>query len=140
MDDSLYQQSILALARAADGAGRLDHPHATATVDNPVCGDRVTMDLTMDGTAVAAVRHKVRGCVLCQATAAVIGRRAPGQPVDDLRTLADGFDAMIRDGGPAPELWPELAAFEPLRAVRSRHECVLLPFAALAEALTKAGA
>lgn len=140
MDDSLYQQSILALARAADGAGRLDRPDGTATVDNPVCGDRVTMDLTVDGAAVTAIRHKVRGCVLCQATAAVIGRRAPGRPADDLRALADGFDAMIRDGGPAPEAWPELAAFEPVRAVRSRHECVLLPFAALAEALTKAGA
>ena len=140
MDDNLYQQSILTLARTADGAGRIEAPQATATVDNPVCGDRVTIELSMDDDRVAAIGHTVRGCVLCMATAAVIGRHAPGLSVEALRTLADGFDAMIRDGATVPETWPELAAFTPVRNVRSRHECVLLPFTALNEALSKTGA
>ena len=139
MDDSPYQQSILALARIADEAGRLDCPHATATVDTPVCGDRVTLDVAVDGVAVAAIGHKVRGCVLCKASAAVIGRHAPGQSADALRGLAARFEAMIRHGEPAPDAWPDLAAFVPVRSVRSRHECVLLPFTALIEALTEAG-
>jgi NifU-like protein involved in Fe-S cluster formation len=33
--------------------------------------------------------------------------------------------------------WPELAMFVPVSAVRSRHECVLLPLEALQAALTK---
>ena len=33
--------------------------------------------------------------------------------------------------------WPELAMFAPVSAVRSRHECVLLPLQALSEALSK---
>jgi nitrogen fixation NifU-like protein len=31
--------------------------------------------------------------------------------------------------------WPELAAFAPVHAHKSRHDCVLLPFAALTQAL-----
>lgn len=140
MDDSIYQQTILDLARAADGAGRLDAADASATVDNPVCGDRVTLDLTMEGGTVAAVGHSVRGCVLCEAAATVIARRARGEAPEALRKVRNNFEEMIRGGAPAPADWPDLAAFEPVRAVRSRHECVLLPFSALTEALAKAEA
>jgi nitrogen fixation NifU-like protein len=137
MDDSLYQQTLLDLARSADGAGSLARPQASATLDNPVCGDRVTIELSLEANRVAELAHTVRGCVLCAATAGVIGRHAPGLAPDALRRLREEFEAMIRDGGPTPEAWPEFAAFEPVRTARSRHECVLLPFAALAEALAK---
>ena len=43
MTDVLYHERILRLARAAAGAGRLDHADAGATRDNPLCGDRVTV-------------------------------------------------------------------------------------------------
>ncbi|MGH6944919.1 MAG: Fe-S cluster assembly sulfur transfer protein SufU, partial [Geminicoccaceae bacterium] len=36
--------------------------------------------------------------------------------------------------------WPELAAFAPVHRHKSRHECVLLPFQALCEALDQAEA
>ncbi len=138
MIDALYQQAIRDLARAADGAGRLAEPHASATVDNPVCGDRVTIDVRLQDGAVAALGHHVRGCLLCQATAAVLGRRAVGEAPGRLQDVHAAFDRMIRDVGSAPDAWPELASFVPVRGAKSRHECVLLPFAALAEALEKA--
>jgi NifU-like protein involved in Fe-S cluster formation len=45
---------------------------------------------------------------------------------------------MIRDGGTVPDGWPDLAAFEPVRDAKSRHECVLLPFEALEQAVKEA--
>lgn len=140
MIDALYQQAILDLARAADGAGRLAEPHASATVDNPVCGDRVTIDVRLEDGTVAALGHHVRGCLLCEATAAVLGRRAVGEAPGRLREIHAGFDRMIRDDGSAPDAWPELESFAPVRGAKSRHECVLLPFAALAAALEGAQA
>jgi nitrogen fixation protein NifU and related proteins len=47
MKDDLYHQAILDLARRATGRGRLETPQTSATVDNPLCGDRVTMDLDL---------------------------------------------------------------------------------------------
>ncbi|MNC92414.1 hypothetical protein D3C83_88400 [compost metagenome] len=57
----------------------------------------------------------------------------------ELRAVRDGFRAMIKDGGAVPPEWPDLAAFEPVRREKSRHDCVLLPFEALDRALTAAG-
>ena len=140
MIERLYQEAILNQARAAVGAGRLDTADGSATVDNPLCGDRVTIDILMDGDRVATIGHKVRGCILCEAAASIIGARAIGLSAADLHSLADAMERMLRDGGSVPPEWPDLAVFEPVRPIASRHECVLLPFQALDRALRDAGA
>ncbi|HSJ99159.1 MAG TPA: iron-sulfur cluster assembly scaffold protein, partial [Myxococcota bacterium] len=79
MNDELYHQAILELARKARGASRLEAPQASVTVDNPLCGDRVTLDLSLADGRVREVGHRVRGCLLCQAAAVAIAVRAPGE-------------------------------------------------------------
>ena len=48
MSDALYQERIVALAKAKTGAGKLEQPTASARRDNTLCGDRVTMDVRLD--------------------------------------------------------------------------------------------
>jgi nitrogen fixation protein NifU and related proteins len=144
MKDDLYHQAILDLARQATGHGRLEAPQVSVKVDNPLCGDRVTLDLDLEGGRVGTLGHQVRGCLLCQAAAAVIGARAPGQTAAALRENTERLRQLIVDGSDAPDgtavdgLWPELAAFAPVHRHKSRHDCVLLPFAALDRALDQA--
>ena len=136
MRDELYHQAILELAKKARQASRLETPQASVTVDNPLCGDRVTLDLTLADGRVREVGHRVRGCLLCQAAAAAIGERAPGETPASLRAVARDLSDAIAGAPEAAHMpWPELAAFAPVHAHKSRHECVLLPFAALTQAL-----
>ena len=136
MKDQLYHQAILDLARQAGRAARLEGATASVTVDNPLCGDRVTVDLDLADGRVRAVGHKVRGCLLCQAAAAAIAARAPGETPAALRGIAKKLDLAIRkDPSANAGLWPELGAFAPVHPHKSRHDCVLLPFEALVQAL-----
>jgi nitrogen fixation NifU-like protein len=139
MRDDLYHRTILDLARQATGHSRLEAPQVSARVDNPLCGDRVTLDLDLADGLVRSVGHEVRGCLLCQAAAAVIGTRAPGQWPAALRAAAEQIEQLVVAGSRGDNLWPELAAFEPVHRHKSRHECVLLPFTALTRALDRAG-
>lgn len=138
----LYHRAIVQAARAARGAGRLPDADATATVDNPLCGDRVRVDLRLDGAQIAAVGHEVRGCLLCEAAASVIGECAPGRTPEALRSVAREVAAMLGEaaGAPVRVAWPALEMFAPARAFRSRHRCVTLPFEALGRALDAAQA
>ena len=144
MKDDLYHRAILDLARQATGHGRLEAPQASVRVDNPLCGDRVTLDLNLADGLVQAVGHEVRGCLLCQAAATAIGARAPGQTPLALRDTTERLKQLIvagsngENGASIDRLWPELAAFEPVHRHKSRHECVLLPFVALTRALDQA--
>lgn len=138
MADQLYQDAIVGLARAANGKGRLDAPDGSATVDNPLCGDRATVDVRMNGDRVAALGHLVRGCLLCEAAASAIGMHATGATRAEMGAAFEATKAMLKGTGDAVPGWPEMAAFAPVRAHRSRHSCVLLPFEALIKALAAA--
>jgi len=130
-NEGLYQDAIVALARSAHGAGKLEPPGRRAVVDNPLCGDRVTVELTVQSGKVGALRHTVKGCLLCQAAASLLGLRAPGASPKAVAANAAALSRMLKDGKKPPEdAWPELAIFQPVSRHKSRFECVLLPFQA----------
>ena len=134
--DSLYDKDLLRQAAKATGAGKLTAPQATLMLDNPLCGDRITVELTFDGAGAARrvreIGHTVKGCVLCQASAAIIGQHVKGATAASLQTQHDLLAAMLKKQGPLPATaWPALKAFEPVADHKSRHNCVLLPFEAV---------
>jgi NifU-like protein involved in Fe-S cluster formation len=70
--------------------------------------------------------------VLTQASASLLGRHATGRTAAEIREVAERIEAMLRaDGGAPGGDWSDYAALEPVRAHRSRHECVMLPLRAL---------
>lgn len=136
MSDELYQDAIVALAKAAHGAGKLESAKRRATVDNPLCGDRATVEIILANDRVAALRHTVKGCLLCKAAASVLGLRAPNRPKDELIANAAAVEALLDGGKPLPDdAWPELVAFRPVQRHKSRFDCVKLPFLAARAAL-----
>ncbi|MGF1474391.1 MAG: iron-sulfur cluster assembly scaffold protein [Geminicoccaceae bacterium] len=134
---SLYHEAILAEAKVAIGAGRLEAPDASLTIDNPLCGDRVTLDIALRDGQIAGIGHEVKGCLLCQAAASLIARHADDRSAAHADDRLSSLKAYLRQGSDVdPEtIWPGLSLFEPARAFKSRHRCVTLPFEALAKAL-----
>ncbi|MBI4967078.1 MAG: iron-sulfur cluster assembly scaffold protein [Rhodospirillales bacterium] len=140
MNDEIYHAEVKRLAQAATGAGRLAPPKSSATLDNPLCGDRATIDLELKAGTIARLSHEVKGCLMCRAAAAILGVRAPGASLAQARQAVIDLRALLKDGRAIPpEGWAELAVFTPLGAHKSRHDCALLPFDALVQALDAAG-
>lgn len=137
MAEELYNQAIIAAAKAMDHAGRLETPDGTATADNPLCGDRVTLDLQARDGRITGIAHKTRGCLLTRAAAALLSRHAEGMALADAAALAAAARSYLKGQTDTPP-FPELALMAPVRAVKSRHDCVTIAFDALAEAAGKA--
>lgn len=133
----IYHRAIQALAQEAIGEGRLEHPSGTAYLDNPLCGDCVDMQVDVHGDRIRAIGHKVRGCLLCRASASLIGKHALGATQADIAQVATVVGTFLREQGPLPEGWPDLDLFSPVRGHASRYSCVELPFKALLAALPK---
>jgi nitrogen fixation NifU-like protein len=138
--NSLYQDAIKQFAQAAHGEGQLDDATGEAKLNNPLCGDRVSMQVALESGRIAAIAHQTRGCLLCRAAASLLGARAAGMDAATVAALADELDAMLKGAASVPYAWPELAMFAPAGAHASRHRCVLLPFRALLDALGAAAA
>lgn len=133
MSTALYHEALVAKARQATGKGRLADATASARLDNPLCGDRVTLDLRLEDGRIMAVGHEVKGCLLCEAAAATIAELAPGMTSAEARDLAATVKRMMKEGAAPSETALEI--FTPVQSAKSRRDCVLLPFGALEKAL-----
>jgi len=133
----LYHEAIVTAARRACGSGRLEAADASAEEHNPLCGDRVSMQVQVRDGRFAGIAHRVRGCLLCEAAASVIAANVIGEtPEDFARVKAALCDALANGFDNRSLPWRDLAMFAPVLHYRSRHRCVTLAFEALARALT----
>ena len=140
MSANLYDKAIKALARASHGAGTLLAADAVVRVDNPYCGDRIDLALTMSGARIGALAHQTKGCLLCRAAASLIGLHAPGAHVVRIEQAIAALDALLAGSDPLPGAWDELAVFRPVSQYPARHGCVRLPMQALRRAVQAAQA
>ena len=137
--DAIYTARILELAADIPRLGRLAAPGATASVRSPVCGSKVTIDLSLgDDGRVADFAHDVRACALGQAASSLMARHIVGAAPAALIALRETVRRMLKDNGPPPQgEWAEFAVLETVRDLPSRHAATLLTFDAVAEALAK---
>lgn len=140
MSAELYQQAIKALAQAAHGAGRLPAASASAKLDNPLCGDRITLDVEVEGGKIIAIGHDTRGCLLCRAAASWLGQAAPGATREQMAVAHAELLALLKHAHGTSAIRESLLPFSPVHEHKSRHGCVLLPFQALEQALTNSQA
>jgi nitrogen fixation NifU-like protein len=141
MELGIYNAAMLRLAAEAAGAGRLPAPDGSAEVINPVCGDRITVDVALEGGRIVGLGYAVHACVLMQASASLLGRHAPGRTAAEIAAVAAEVEAMLENAGAAPGgVFAGYAALAPVCAHRSRHSCVMLPLRALRAALAAGGA
>ncbi|MGH6890759.1 MAG: iron-sulfur cluster assembly scaffold protein [Dongiaceae bacterium] len=134
MTEALYHAALVDRARAAFGKGRLPDASGSATIDNPLCGDRVTLDLAVKEGRVTAIAHQVRGCLLCEAAAATIAEYCGGSDKAELDSIGAAARKLMAEGGDPDPHWQCLEVFRPVHQAKSRRDCVLLPFEALARA------
>ena len=133
--EALYQKQILDYAQNSRASKPLDRPTHTATLDNPICGDRVEISLEVKSQQVTKIGVAVRGCALCEAGAGLAIECFTGQNDQTIRQLTDRFSGWLAGhGAEAPT--PQMEHFTPVQSIRNRHKCVLLASHATLKALS----
>ncbi len=87
--DDLYRDFILDHYRHPRNAGTIDQPDATFEDNNPLCGDRIRMDVRIADDRVADVRFAGRGCAISQASASLLTEAVKGKTVAEVLQLSD---------------------------------------------------
>jgi nitrogen fixation protein NifU and related proteins len=83
----LYREQILDHYRNPRNHGTLDPNDGTFEDTNPLCGDRVRMDIRLDGDRISEIRFSGRGCAISQASASMLTEMVEGQDVQSVREL-----------------------------------------------------
>jgi nitrogen fixation protein NifU and related proteins len=141
----LYQDIILDHGQRPRNFRKQEHPSHLANGHNPLCGDRVTVFVTLDNGRINDVSFQGRGCAISQASASLMTEILKGKTTEEADALFKGFHAKVT-GGQEPALAPALAddmeRLEPLSGVKAypaRVKCATLAWHAF-EAALKNGA
>ena len=101
--DDLYRDYILEHYRRPHNFGVLDDANAQYEGANPLCGDRITMQLRVTGDQIAAVGFTGRGCAISQASASLLTDEIKGKPVENAASMqaSDVLDLLGIEISPA---------------------------------------
>jgi nitrogen fixation NifU-like protein len=91
----LYQEVILDHNRRPRNFGRLADATRVATGHNPLCGDRLTLYLKVDGDRIAGVSFEGSGCAISKASASLMTDAVKGRAIADVTDLFDRFHRLI---------------------------------------------
>jgi nitrogen fixation protein NifU and related proteins len=141
----LYQDIILDHGRHPRNFRPIEQATHTAKGHNPLCGDRVTVYLTLDGDRIADVSFEGRGCAISTASSSLMTEVLKGKTLAEAQALFAQFHARVT-GGEVHELSEALEEdaerLDPLTGVKAypaRVKCATLPWHAF-EAAVKGGA
>jgi nitrogen fixation NifU-like protein len=120
---ALYSNTLLDHFRHPRNYGSLDAPDISNEQFNPLCGDRIRIELKLNESTVNEARFKGDGCAISTAAASLLTELILGEDIAQLTDFPDArlISALESDIQPA------------------RLQCALLPLQALREGLRNYG-
>ncbi|NTW03462.1 MAG: SUF system NifU family Fe-S cluster assembly protein [Oscillochloris sp.] len=86
--DDMYREQILEHSKYPHNFGTLETPSISREEHNPLCGDRVRLDLQIADGVITDVRFSGRGCAISQASASLLTDELVGMSVDTAKAYS----------------------------------------------------
>jgi nitrogen fixation NifU-like protein len=134
---NLYQDLILDHNRAPQNYRRMENANRRVEGNNPLCGDRLTVWLRMEGDVISDVAFQGSGCAISKASASLMTAAVKGKTRAEAEELFGRFRSLVTgslDRAQAESLG-KLAVFSGLAEFPVRVKCASLSWHALKAAL-----
>jgi len=116
---ALYSDILLDHFRHPRNYGSLDAPDISNEQFNPLCGDRIRLELKLEQSKVSEARFKGDGCAISTAAASLLTEMVLGKDLEELTSMPDAQLISALESNIQP----------------ARLQCALLPLEALREGL-----
>jgi len=130
----LYQQIILDHNRNPRNFRAIPAPSGHAEGNNPLCGDAVSIDVTLSDHVITDVAFQGAGCAISRASASLMTETIKGKTRQEALDLFDGFRDLVTGAAEMSDPGP-LAVFASLRDFPARVKCATLAWHTLRAAI-----
>lgn len=139
--EDLYRDILLDHYRNPRNRGRLGAA-ASCSADgaNPLCGDQITLDVTLDDGRIADIAFDGHGCSISQASASMMTEYVKGRTVDEARDGIQAFQQMMVEGEALGEQYGDIEALVGVAKFPVRVKCASLAWKTLEQALSNESA
>lgn len=135
----LYQEVILDHNRRPRNFRHMDEADRVCEGYNPLCGDRLTLFVDLDGDVIRDVAFEGTGCAISRASASLMTDALKGKTIEEAQRLFDRFHQLVTSPTDTPADITDLgklAVFSGVREYPSRVKCATLSWHTLRAALT----
>ncbi len=137
----LYRDVILDHNRSPRNFGKLDPADARADGHNPLCGDRLTVSLRLNGDRLEDVKFEGKGCAISTASASLMTEAVKGKDKAAIGDLYEKIHTLLTQHDSVPDTsLGKLAALSGVREFPARVKCASLCWHTLNAALDKGAA
>jgi nitrogen fixation NifU-like protein len=114
----------------------LESPDVEIAMNNPVCGDEITLQLKVLNGSIDAVRFTGQGCSISQASASMMAQQLEGKSLEQARAVATRFIQLMHgdESAASDSSLGDLRALAGVAKYPVRIRCALLAWNALSEA------
>jgi len=138
----LYQSVILDHNKKPRNFGEPGTANRRAEGHNPLCGDDVTVHLTVENGVIVDVGFEGQGCAISTASASLMTEAIKGRSTSEVNAIFDGFHALVTTS-PSEEVDAEnlgkLTVFSGVREFPMRVKCATLCWHTMRSALGESG-
>ena len=136
--NDLYQEVILDHNKRPRNFRRIEPASHHADGFNPLCGDKLSLTMTIEGENITDVAFQGSGCAISKASASLMTDAVKGKSVEEARSLFERFHRMVTTPPDAPvEDMGKLSAFAGVREFPVRVKCASLAWHTLKAALER---
>ena len=131
----LYRDVILDHNRQPRNFGPLEGANHHAEGNNPLCGDRLSLAVRLNGERIEDIRFEGRGCAISTASASLMTESLKGKTREEAMRLIDKFHDLLTTDTPASRDLGKLVVFCGVRDYPARVKCATLAWHTLKSAL-----
>ena len=134
----LYQEIILEHSKAPRNYRKPDGANREAEGYNPLCGDRCTVFLDVEGDAIKDIGFQGSGCAISRASASMMTQSVKGKTKAEAARLFDDFHRLVTGDEKAlasAQEMGKLAVFAGVSRFPARVKCATLAWHTLQSAL-----
>jgi len=136
---SLYQDIILEHQKEPRSYGNMPQANRSAEGYNPMCGDRIQVQLKLDASGKKLIDQRFCGhaCSICMASASMMMEEVEGSEVSSVLKKVQDFRDMMQGKACRAKFEGDIEALSGVKKFPVRIKCALLPWITLKDAIEK---
>jgi nitrogen fixation NifU-like protein len=128
--DDLYRRVIMDHYKIPRNRGKFEDGGVTIELNNPTCGDRLSLQLRLEDNRVKDAKFLGEGCSISLASASMMTDAIKGKTFEEALQMADSFSSLMK-GEPAEFEYEDIEALSGVNKFPARIKCATLAWNAL---------
>lgn len=135
--DDLYRRVIMDHYKKPRNRGTFEDDTVTVDLNNPTCGDRISLQLKLNDGIVEDAKFTGEGCSISMSSASMMTEAVKGKTLEQAHELAKRFSALVKGENATFDEYEDIEALSGVNKFPARIKCATLAWNALRKGIDK---